>query len=123
MPFYLLLPLACALVYTIGSLLFKRAYFEGAGPIESFHWANILATPFFMPLFFITPGNLPPADWWRPILTSALTCPAGRWSDSLAQAVVSVQRHPAQLEWSPVSRYQLFPADEQRILHPRFLDL
>jgi drug/metabolite transporter (DMT)-like permease len=78
MPFYLLLPLACALVYTVGSLLFKRAYLEGAGPIESFHWANILAMPFFLPLFFVNPGNLPPADWWRPILTSALIY-AGAW--------------------------------------------
>jgi uncharacterized membrane protein len=91
MPFYLLLPLACALVYTVGSLLFKRAYLEGAGPIESFHWANILAMPFFLPLFFINPGSLPPADWWRPILTSALIY-AGAWCTfaAIAKGDVSV---------------------------------
>ena len=79
MPFYLLIPLACAVVYTVSSLLFKRGYLEGAGTIESFHWANVLAMPFFVPLFFVNPGTLPPAEWWRPAVT-ALLIYAGSWS-------------------------------------------
>lgn len=79
MPFYLIIPLVCAVVYTLHSLAAKRGYAEGAGAMESFHWANVLAMPFFLPLFFIRPEALPLADLWRPALTSALIY-IGSWS-------------------------------------------
>jgi len=69
-PAYLLIPAAAAVIYTVSSLLFKRAYAEGAGTLTAFHWANFIGMPVAAPLFFINAGSLPPAEWWRPALVA-----------------------------------------------------
>ncbi len=79
MPLYLLIPLGCAVVYTLSSLFFKRGYLEGAGTVESFHWANVLGIPLFLPLFWVRPGDLPLVELWRPLVTSLLIF-AGSWA-------------------------------------------
>lgn len=71
-PAYLLIPAVAAVFYTVSSLMHKRGYAEGAGTRQTFHWANFIGMPFFLPLFFVNPGNLPVAEMWRPALTSAL---------------------------------------------------
>src|SRR6187402_1420956 len=72
LPYWLLLPAVAAVVYTVASLFFKRGYSEGAGTMQTFHCTNLVAMPFFLPLFFVNPGYLPLSDLWRPALTAAL---------------------------------------------------
>lgn len=71
-PYWLLIPAVAAVVYTVASLFFKRGYGEGAGTLQTFHWTNLIAMPFFLPLFFVNPGHLPLTEMWRPALTSVL---------------------------------------------------
>lgn len=70
-PYWLLLPAAAAVIYTVASLFFKRGYGEGAGTMQTFHWANLIAMPFCAPLFLANPGHLPLTELWRPALTAA----------------------------------------------------
>lgn len=68
MPFYLLLPLAAALVYALGSVLVKRSLKDGVGMRQSFHLANLVLGATFLPLWLIS-GK--PIDWvhvWRPMI-------------------------------------------------------
>ena len=78
-PAYLLIPAVAAVFYTLSSLMHKRGYAHGAGSLQTFHWANLIGMPFFIPLFFVNPGHLPLAEWWRPALTSGLIY-IGSWS-------------------------------------------
>ena len=71
-PYWLLLPAAAAVIYTVASLFFKRGYAEGAGTMQTFHVANFIAVPFFLPLFFVNPGHLPLLELWRPAIVSGL---------------------------------------------------
>ncbi|HWB06128.1 MAG TPA: DMT family transporter [Verrucomicrobiales bacterium] len=72
LPAYLLIPAAAAFIYTVASLLFKRAYEEGAGTLTVFHWSNLVSMPVFLPLFFSNHGAFPASDWWRPGVVAAL---------------------------------------------------
>ncbi len=72
MPLYLLLPLGAAILYTLSSLYFKRAYQEGAGSLETFHWSNVISAPLTAPIFFLNPAPFPLTDLWQPALTSAI---------------------------------------------------
>ena len=59
-PWYLLLPLAAAIIYAAASMALKKALTSGLPPIASFHinnWAGLLVT---LPLFFLQKD---PVDW------------------------------------------------------------
>lgn len=78
MPLYLLLPLASAIVYALGSILIKRALKEGVTMDQSFHLTNFAVGIMFLPLFFLETS---PIDWsliWKPALMG-LTFFVGTW--------------------------------------------
>lgn len=71
MPIYLLLPLAAALIYALGSIIIKRALKEGATMDQSFHLTNLVLGGMFLPLLFFGRGAI---DWslmWKPLLIGA----------------------------------------------------
>lgn len=78
-PLYLLIPAVSAVVYTVSSLLHKRGYDSGAGTLQTFHWANLIGMPFFLPMFFVKPEAMPLHELWRPAFTAALIY-LGSWS-------------------------------------------
>ncbi len=78
-PLYLIIPALSAVVYTVSSLLHKRGYDSGAGTLQTFHWANLIGIPFFLPMFFVQPEALPLNELWRPALTAGLIF-LGSWS-------------------------------------------
>ena len=78
-PAYLLIPALAAVVYTVAALCHKRGYAQGAGVMTTFHWANLLAMPFAVPLFFIRPQPLPLLEMWRPAVAAALIY-CGSWA-------------------------------------------
>lgn len=78
MPLYLLLPLASAIVYALGSILIKRALKEGVTMDQSFHLTNFAVGVMFLPLFFFETSAI---DWsliWKP-LVMGLTFFVGTW--------------------------------------------
>ncbi|CAN5267108.1 hypothetical protein BH23VER1_BH23VER1_25540 [soil metagenome] len=67
-PAYLLLPLAAAVLYTVGSIFLKRAFAEGASLRQGFHATNLIVGVIFLPLLVI---ERQPVDWpalWQPFL-------------------------------------------------------
>ncbi len=65
---HLLLPLFAAVLYAASSLVFKRAFEEGANTRQSFHWSNWIAAVAFLPFLFLEPQRV---DWtlvWQPVL-------------------------------------------------------
>lgn len=71
-PVYLLIPAVAAVVFTVASLFYKRGYAEGAGTMQTFHWANFIGMPVCAPLFFVNPGHLALTELWRPALAALL---------------------------------------------------
>ncbi|WP_395740082.1 EamA family transporter [Prosthecobacter sp.] len=72
LPWYLLFPLAAAVVYAIASLLLKKALVEGAHPMACFHinnWAGMLA---FLPLVFLEKQPVQWQEWYVPVGLGAL---------------------------------------------------
>lgn len=71
-PFYLLMPLAAAIIYSAASMFLKKALTDGMSPIGCFHvnnWAGLL---FFLPLAFF---ENKPMDWphaYQPICLGVL---------------------------------------------------
>ncbi|MEX2580434.1 MAG: EamA family transporter [Verrucomicrobiales bacterium] len=66
MPIYLLLPLTSAIVYSLGSILIKRALKEGVTMDQSFHLTNFVVALVFLPLLFFETQEI---DWsllWKP---------------------------------------------------------
>lgn len=67
-PYYLLLPLAAAVVYALGSIVIKRALAEGVTMDQSFHLTNLVLGLMFLPLLLF---QRTPVDWaaaWKPAL-------------------------------------------------------
>lgn len=83
MPWYLLLPLAAAIIYATASMILKKALMAGLPPMVSFHinnWAGALVT---LPLFFMQKG---PVDWaqvHQPMIVGAVFFTGG-WFTFLA---------------------------------------
>ncbi len=78
MPLYLLLPLAAAAVYALGSIVVKRALKEGVGMRQSFHLSNLVLGLVFLPLLLFGDGRV---DWsllWAPLLMGTVFF-AGQW--------------------------------------------
>ena len=72
MPWYLLLPLAAAIVYAAASMVLKKALTEGLPPIVSFHinnWAGVVVT---LPLFFVQKGEIAWAQVHQPMIVGAV---------------------------------------------------
>jgi drug/metabolite transporter (DMT)-like permease len=68
---YLLLPLLAALAFALGSMVFKRAYDEGAGVVHAVVVNNVLLAIVFLPLFALESRPVPWSQWPFPVLTGA----------------------------------------------------
>jgi drug/metabolite transporter (DMT)-like permease len=68
---HLLLPLLAAIFFALGSMVFKRAYEEGAGVVHAVVVNNILLAVVFLPLFAFEPGPVRWSQWSLPLLTGA----------------------------------------------------
>ncbi len=68
---YLLLPLLAAIVFALGSMVFKRAFDEGAGVVHAVVVNNVLLAVLFLPLFAFASGPVPWNLWSLPVLTGA----------------------------------------------------
>jgi drug/metabolite transporter (DMT)-like permease len=68
---YLLLPLFAAILFALGSMVYKRAYDEGAGVIHAVVVNNVLLAIFFLPLFAFESRPMPWGEWYFPVLTGA----------------------------------------------------
>ena len=78
MPVYLLLPLAAALIYSLGSILIKRALKEGVTMDQSFHLTNLAIGVLFLPLFWFEKDEIDLLAVWKPILMG-VTFFVGTW--------------------------------------------
>jgi len=68
---HLLLPLLAAIFFALGSMVFKRAYDEGAGVIHAVVVNNVLLAVVFLPLFAFELRPVPWSQWSFPVLTGA----------------------------------------------------
>ena len=68
---HLLLPLLAAIFFALGSMVFKRAYEEGAGVVHAVVVNNILLAVVFLPLFAFERGPVRWSQWFLPLLTGA----------------------------------------------------
>jgi drug/metabolite transporter (DMT)-like permease len=68
---YLLLPLLAAIVFALGSMVYKRAYDEGAGVVHAVVVNNVLLALLFLPLFALESRPVPWNQWRFPVLTGA----------------------------------------------------
>lgn len=73
---YLLLPLIAALAFALGSMVYKRAFLEGAGVVHGVVVNNVILGLVFLPLLALEPRPIPWSDWHMPVLT-ALTFVVG----------------------------------------------
>lgn len=96
---HLLLPLLAAIVFALGSMVFKRAYAEGAGVAHAVVVNNVLVGLLFVPLALWDPKPIEWALWHRPVLTATgfavghlLSCLAIRVGDvSVATPLLGVK--------------------------------
>ena len=68
---YLVLPLLAALAFAWGSLVFKRAFAEGAGVVHGVVVNNVVLGLIFFPLVWLEPNPIPWNRWYEPVLTAA----------------------------------------------------
>ncbi len=68
MPYYLLLPLVAAIVYSLGSIVIKRALKEGVTMDQSFHLTNLILGVMFLPLLLLEKSTVEWAEAWKPVL-------------------------------------------------------
>src|SRR5437867_3218514 len=68
---HLLLPLLAAIFFALGSMVFKRAYDEGAGVVHAVVVNNVLLAVVFLPLFAFESRPVPWNQWYFPVLTGA----------------------------------------------------
>jgi len=59
MTLYLLVPLVAAVAFAIGSLVYKRAFAEGAGIAHAVILNNLVLAVAFLPLFWVDPRPVP----------------------------------------------------------------
>ena len=67
--FYLLLPLASAILYPVGNLFLKRSINEGGGLIRSLFVSNIVLTLCFVPLLGFVRAPPDWSQWHWPLIT------------------------------------------------------
>jgi drug/metabolite transporter (DMT)-like permease len=77
-PLYLLLPIAAAAVYALGSIAVKRALQEGVRMGQSFHLANLVLGALFLPLALVGGREARWEEVWRP-LAMGTTFFVGHW--------------------------------------------
>lgn len=66
-PWYLLLPLAAAVIYSVASLFLKKALTEGAHPMACFHINNWACSLAFVPLAFLERQPVQWNLWFVPV--------------------------------------------------------
>jgi drug/metabolite transporter (DMT)-like permease len=66
---HLLLPLLAAIFFALGSMVFKRAFDEGAGVVHAVVVNNVLLAIVFLPLFAFESRPVPWSQWFLPVLT------------------------------------------------------
>lgn len=69
MPWYLLLPLAAAFFYALGSVYVKRGLEEGASMDQSFHLTNFAIGVIFSPLFLLETQDVQWHLFYQPAIT------------------------------------------------------
>jgi drug/metabolite transporter (DMT)-like permease len=67
---YLFLPLLAAVAFALGSMVFKRAFLEGAGMVHATVVNHVLLGFFFLPLLAWETKPIPWAEWHMPVLTA-----------------------------------------------------
>lgn len=67
---YLLLPLLAAVAFALGSMVYKRAYLEGAGVVHAVVVNNVVLGLGFLPLLALETRPIPWHDWHLPVLTA-----------------------------------------------------
>lgn len=83
MPWYLLIPLAAAAVYSFSSLLMKRGLGDGATMTQAFHVSNLAVSLVFAPLLFLETGGVRWEQWPHPLMVTAAFF-LGTWLTFLA---------------------------------------
>lgn len=78
MPIYLLLPLASAIIYALGSIVIKRALKEGVTMDQSFHLTNFAVGIMFLPLLAFEKAAIDWTEVWKPIVMG-VTFFIGTW--------------------------------------------
>ncbi|MCC6233515.1 MAG: DMT family transporter [Verrucomicrobiales bacterium] len=66
---YLVLPLLAAMAFALGSVVFKRAFAEGAGVAHAVVVNNVFLALLFLPLLALEPKPVPWHLWYYPVLT------------------------------------------------------
>src|SRR5206468_5874434 len=67
---YLLWPLVAALAFALGSMVYKRAYVEGAGVAHTAILNNVVLGIMFLPLLAFETRPISWDKWEQPVLTS-----------------------------------------------------
>lgn len=67
---YLLLPLLAAIAFAFGSMVYKRAFEEGAGIAHAVVFNNVVLGILFLPLLALEPRPIPWGHWHHPALTA-----------------------------------------------------
>ena len=80
---YLFLPLIAAIAFALGSMVYKRAYMEGAGVVHLTVVNNAILGVAFLPLLALDDRPVPWQEWHRPVLTG-LTFTVGHLLNVLA---------------------------------------
>lgn len=83
MPWYLLIPVAAAAVYSFSSLLMKRGLRDGATMKQAFHVSNFAVSLVFAPLLLLETGEVHWEQWLHPLLVTAAFF-VGTWLTFLA---------------------------------------
>lgn len=82
-PYYLLLPLAAAIIFSLSSILIKRALKEGVTMDQSFHLTNLILGGMFLPLLLLEKSTVEWTDFWKPLLMGVAFF-VGNWLAFLA---------------------------------------
>lgn len=67
---HLLLPLIAAIVFALGSMVYKRAYAEGAGVAHMLVVNNVALSLLFLPLFALESKPIVWSHWYFPCITA-----------------------------------------------------
>ncbi|MDA7920278.1 DMT family transporter [Verrucomicrobiales bacterium] len=78
MPYYLILPLVAAFIYSLGSIVIKRALKEGVTMDQSFQITNLMLGLMFLPLVLLEKSTVVWAESWKPVLMG-VTFFVGNW--------------------------------------------
>jgi drug/metabolite transporter (DMT)-like permease len=70
-PLHLLLPLGAAVIFSLSSICFKRAFAEGAGITRSFVINNLVLGTIFLPALLLDRRDVPWNQLWMPFVAGA----------------------------------------------------